>query len=85
MDIGKDCFSITLHGIIMENTFKACEHPVSKYHNIQFVACLLYEMRRNRVIMLLRRIAHTDISHRWVYFGMTSRSLVPNPGGVEGG
>ena len=78
IDIGNDCFNISLEGLVIEDTYKACEHPVAKYHNIRLVDCLLNERQRSCLEAALRRLVHTQLRHRWVYVGVFA---CPDAGG----
>ena len=78
ISIANDCFNIYLQGIVMEDTFRACEYPLAKYHNIQFDECLLNERRRSRLAPIWYRLKGISLPQRWVYLGMAGwRTPVP--------
>ena len=72
IDIEDNCYIISLQGIVMENVGRACRHPVARYHNIQFVFCVLNERRHTRMKALARRLGRARLRPRWVYVGVAA-------------
>ena len=75
IDLGDDCYNVSLQGIVMEDVYKACKHPLAGYHNIKFMHCILNERKHTGLAAFVQRLAHLQLRHRLVYVGMVAHLL----------